>query len=181
MFDTSISKSIHYMKATVLVTALFFFLKCLAQKTTFGVSGGLLNGGERFKQDNSSASSADTGFYVGAFSKIPISEKLAIQPEINYGNLNQSNFGFVSARINYGILPKFYLQAGPEVSHIFESLSNTLNKTGINATFGFGYEVTNKFHLQARYSAELTNRIQDNAIDGTSRINWLFVGMGYSF
>lgn len=169
------------MKSAVLTIVLFISFACFAQKTTFGLSGGLLNGGERFKQDGSSASASDTGFYLGVFSKIPVSESIAIQPEFNYGNLNGSNFGFLSARVNYTLLPKFYVQAGPELSHIFESFSNTLNKTGVNATFGIGYEVTEKFHLQARYSAELTNRIQDNALNATSKINWLFVGAGYSF
>jgi hypothetical protein len=150
-----------------------------AQKTSFGFTGGLLNGGETFKEEGSSASASDTGFYAGIYSRIHISEKISLQPEVKYGNLNRSSFGFLSAMVNYEILPKFYVQAGPELSHIFES-SSFINRNGLNASFGIGYNITEKVHIQARYSPELTNRLTED-IDATSRINWLHAGIGFTF
>lgn len=152
-----------------------------SQKITLGGSGGLLNGGQRVKFNSGSASSSDTGFYLGLFSKIPINEKFSLYPEIDYGNLNDNSFGSLSLRLNYYILPKFYLQAGPQLSYMFETTGNNFKKTGLDASFGLGYDVTNSFHIQARYAFEVTNRVKDLEEDITSKLNWLFVGVGYSF
>jgi hypothetical protein len=163
------------------ITAFLITSNSFAQNTSFGVTGGLLNGGEKFKSGDASASASDTGFYIGVNSRIPINDKLLFTPELDYGNLNNASFGFLSARIQYYPVSKFYLQAGPQISYIFEALGDSLKKGGLDLSSGIGYDINENFHIQARYSFELTNRSTFDDSEVSSRLRWLQIGFGYSF
>ncbi|WP_228236854.1 outer membrane beta-barrel protein [Allomuricauda sp. M10] len=164
---------------TIIVFSVAFC--CYSQNATFGVSGGLLNGSGKVKDDSSSASSSDTGFYLGLYSKIYLNEKISLIPEADYGNLNDSSFGFLSARLGYYIAPKFYFQGGPQITYLFDALTDDVSKTGLDVSLGLGYEITDKFHVQARYSFEVSNRVKNTETDLTAKLNWLHIGIGYSF
>lgn len=166
---------------SLLIFTLLLSYTCFSQNTSFGITVGLLNGGEKFKSGSASAKASDTGFYVGINSKIPINEKFAFAPELDYGNLNSASFGFLSAKIQYYPFSNFYIQAGPQASYIFDFLGDSLAKTGLDLTTGVGYDITEHFHIQARYSFELTNRSKLDIADVSSRLRWLQVGVGYSF
>jgi len=164
----------------ILLLALFTTVNCFSQNTSFGITVGLLNGGEKFKLGSATETATDTGFYVGINSRISINDKLVFTPELDYGNLNNASFGFLSARIQYYPFNNFYVQAGPQASYIFEFL-NSLAKAGLDLSTGIGYDITEHFHIQARYSFELTNRSKIDLPDVSSKLRWLQVGVGYSF
>ncbi len=160
---------------------LLLMISGYSQKTDFGITMGLLNGTGRVSENNGSVSSSDSGFYVGLFSKIKVNDKFSVVPEIDYGNLNDNSFGFLSVRANYYIIPKFYFQAGPQIAYIFDVLTDDVKSAGIDLGFGIGYDISENFHLQARYAFETTNRIKETSSDLTARFEWLHVGLGYSF
>jgi hypothetical protein len=158
----------------------FSIYESSAQDFKFGISGGLLNGSGKIKDVTGSISASNTGFYAGTFVNIKLSEKFGLMPEVDYGNLNSNSSWFFSTRANYYVIPKFYLQAGPQVFLLSRSLTDDINQAGIDGVFGVGYDITEHFHLQARYSVELTNRFKtDNG--GTAKLNNLLVGIGYAF
>ena len=169
---------------------LFFFTLTLTfslisnvycQENNIGITGGLFNGGEKFKSGSSTATASDTGFYLGINYKMPLSEKFTFNPEINYGNLNNASFGFISARVLYYPFNKFYIQGGPQYSYIFEALGDSLKKGGVDFSLGLGYEITDHFFIQGRYSFEQTNRSNFDIEDVSSRLRWIFIGVGYNF
>ncbi|VAW16759.1 hypothetical protein MNBD_BACTEROID03-29, partial [hydrothermal vent metagenome] len=47
-------------------------------------------------------------------------------------------------------------------------------------SLGAGYDITDNFHVQARYAINLTNR-NNTGFDQTSKLRWLFIGVGYRF
>lgn len=165
----------------ILLASSMFFLTSLmlsSQENSFGFTGGLLNGGERVKAEGSSASSSDTGFYLGAIYEIGISDNLKIHTELDYGNINDTNFGFLAARLKYYPIEKLFLQAGPQLSYVFDELGDNFNKTGIDLSLGLGFDITEKFYIDARYSFEVTNRVNTD-FDLTSRFRWINVGIGF--
>ncbi|WP_165749570.1 porin family protein [Cellulophaga sp. Z1A5H] len=164
----------------LLTSIVFVFTTMIlnAQNNYFGFNGGLLNGGERVKVGDSSAGASDTGFYLGAMYEIGISEDLKIHSGIDYGNINDTSFGFLSARLKYYPIEKLFLQAGPQISYVFDELGDNLNKTGIDLSLGLGFDITDKFFIDARYSFELTNRVKSD-LDITSKFRWLNVGIGF--
>lgn len=165
----------------ILLFIILFSTKSNSQKTSIGFAGGLLNGSGKVKENSASASSSDSGFYLGLYSKIQLNEKFSLIPEIDYGNLNDRSFGFVSARIGYYLISDFYLQAGPQVTYLFDVLTDDVAKAGLDISLGIGYDITDKFHVQARYAFEASNRVKESNTDVTARFNWLNVGLGYSF
>ncbi|UII81111.1 outer membrane beta-barrel protein [Flagellimonas sp. CMM7] len=169
------------LKLLTTLMILFSIADTYCQNFEFGVSGGLLNGSSRVMENNASASYSDTGFYLGLYSKIQLNKKIMIIPEIDYGNLNDSSFGFLSARVGYYLNHSFYLQGGGQMTYLFDVLNDEISKTGLDLSLGIGYDITNKFNIQARYALELTNRIKEPTTDVKGKFNWLHIGLGYTF
>lgn len=162
------------------VLVFFIFYDSSAQDFKFGITGGILTGSGKIKDEIGSISSSNTGFYAGAFTNFKLNEKFNFVPEVDYGNINSNSSWFFSTRVYYYFVSKFYVQAGPQVFLLSRSLTDDIKQAGVDGVFGVGYDITDHFHLQARYSFELTNRFKDNS-DGTARLNNLLIGIGYSF
>lgn len=170
-------------KKIILITTLVCSNYCFSQDFKFGVSAGYLGAYARVTENGGSASTSDSGFYLGAFSKIGLNEKLFLNPEINYGAINGNGFGFIALKGGYYFLDKLNLQIGPQISYILETTTDEVSKVGIDLSGGFGYDITPKVNLQARYAFEITNRARDANVnsDVKARFDWLFVGLGYTF
>ncbi len=154
--------------------------KMYSQQVKFGIAGGVLNGSGKVEGEDFLITTSNTRFYLGFYSNIPISEFISITPELDYSNYNSGSVYFFSLRLNYYLNEKFYIQAGPQLSHLTSHLSQNAKKTGIDISLGVGRDITDHFHLQARYAFELSNRLIDDP-DTTARLGWLHVGIGYTF
>ncbi|WP_396632918.1 outer membrane beta-barrel protein [Maribacter sp. R86514] len=155
-----------------------------AQNNTFGLSGGYLGAYARVTEDSGSASTSDSGFYLGLYYNLGLNEKIFFMPALDYGAINGNGFGFLSLRAGYRMTDNFNIQAGPQISYLLQDTTPTdINKAGIDLGLGLGYEITNHFNLHARYSFELSNRVKEfnQNSDLKARFNWLFIGLGYSF
>jgi len=150
-----------------------------AQSSRFGIAAGLMIGNSKEEFSGNEITGSDEGPYLGIYLDVPITEKLSVVPEVDYGNINGSGFGFLSVRAKYNLIPLVFVQAGPQVSYLFEQFGE-INKAGIDFGLGAGVDISKHFHLQARYAFELTNRNKDG-FEGTSKLNWLHLGIGYTF
>jgi hypothetical protein len=138
-----------------------------AQKTRFGVKGGLniaTIGGD-------DAADALIGFQLGGFAEIKVWKKLAIQPELlfsaqgarvkYYGerafnvNLNYIN---VPVLAKYYITKQFTVEAGPQLGLLVSS-KNIEDEKSVDLGFnlGAGYNFTDNFSVGIRYTIGLTN------------------------
>jgi len=167
----------------ILLFTIFVLISVLAnaQDLKYGFAGGLLSGSERNEFNGNTGTVSDSGFYIGFFTEIPITEKFKIQPEFDYGNIGGSGYAFLSARAKYYALKSFYLQAGPQLTYVLQDVAGFLNKAGADLSFGAGFDFSEHFHFQARYAFEITNRLNQGNSGDSSRLNWLQVGVGYSF
>ncbi|MRX65515.1 porin family protein [Maribacter luteus] len=152
----------------------------------FGVTGGLLNTNVDFKTGNSLLNLVgvenygninNTGFYVGALLDIAATDKFHVQPELTYGKSEDLSFVYLPIMAKYYVAPKFHIQAGPQLnfSSNLDDIKNTirdaeellgtngdvddvLRTVGVDLGVGAGFDVTENFTIQARYSFELTDR-----------------------
>lgn len=198
------------MKKLCLVVVLTFFGFTAIQAQTnvkFGATGGLLANNTNLDISVLGIDIAnidainEIGFYVGGFADIELSEKFHVQPELIYGSAKDIGFVFLPIIGKYYITEKFNAQLGPQFSYstnlknIKESirdidnvlgtntnLDDVLRTTGVDLAFGGGYDITEQFSVQARYSVELTNRYT-GPIDSSLKVrsNNLMVGVTYSF
>lgn len=165
----------------LLLAGIFCQSVAMAQDDSFGISAGYLNGRESIKGDGISISSSESGFYLGLFYKAQIDEKWAFVPEASYGSISELNVGFLSARVLYYPAPKFSLQAGPQFTTFFEKVMDGYNKSGVDLGLGLGYDISDHFSIQGRYSFELTNRLNVDDVDATDRFSWMHIGLAYAF
>lgn len=169
----------NYRKSLFLALFLIGTASINAQSSRFGIAGGLMIGNAKEEYSGNEIIGSDEGPYLGIYMDVPISEKLSIVPEVDYGNINGSGFGFLSLRAKYNIIPLLYVQAGPQVSYLFEQFGE-INKAGLDLGVGAGIDISKHFNIQARYAFELTNRFK-SGFEGTSKLNWLHIGVGYTF
>lgn len=165
---------------------IFLSAQVFAQSADFGITAGYLNLNITSSYEGLNASVNESGYYVGAFADFELSPSFSLQPGVNYGKVQDSDgMLFIPVMAKYYVgNSAFNLQAGPQASIILEDTGDEINAFGLDASFGAGFDITDNFQLQARYSLELTNRIGDvqgMPSDVKSRINSLTIGLGYQF
>ncbi|WP_264534890.1 porin family protein [Flavobacterium sp. N1736] len=157
------------MKKIILCTiAIMVFGFANAQKTRFGVKGGLniatING-----LDDANAL---IGFQLGGFAEINIWKKLFIQPELVYSAqgakfdryYGDPGFTVNLDYINVPVLAKYYItkqftvEAGPQLGFLVSSKNiNNEKSVDLGFNFGAGYNFTDNFSAGIRYTVGLTN------------------------
>ncbi|KUJ61823.1 hypothetical protein AR687_11445 [Flavobacteriaceae bacterium CRH] len=139
-----------------------------AQKTRFGVKGGLniatIGGEDR--------ANALIGFQLGGFAEVKVWKKLYIQPELLFSAQGGKFDGYNTQRdytvnlnyINVPVLAKYYItkqftvEAGPQLGFLVSSDDRFREKT-VDAGFnlGAGYNFTDNFSVGIRYTIGLTS------------------------
>ena len=153
-----------------------------AQDAKFGAKVGYTNITAKADYGEGSVSVSESGFYIGALADFTVNESFHVQPEINYANVEETNFLYIPVLAKYYISESgFQLMAGPQANFILDSFEGE-NSFGLDLTFGAAYDIDEHFFIEARYSFELTNRIEDGGdYDVSGKYNTLFVGIGYKF
>jgi hypothetical protein len=203
---------------------------------TFGVKAGF--NASTFSNSNSDYGDNNEkiklGSHVGVFVTIPVAEKFSIQPELlfsqmgskteqqyTYASLSDGylvkrefsyktnlNYLVLPVMVQYNILPKLYVEAGPEFGYLLggksegdlktedtfggsvtirnESFSNKIpmelyNRFNVGIGIGAGYYFTQNFGVTARFSAGITDLFKDNFYENKIRNNALQIGVAYQF
>jgi hypothetical protein len=158
------------MKKIILtIAAVFAMTFANAQDTKFGVKAGV--DFATVKVDLGpfgTASASETGFFVGGFATIGMSEKFAIQPEVLYVAITDSNFLSVPVLAKYTFAEKFSALVGPSFNYFLDAEEDQFK---VNVDFGATYDVTENIDINAKYSLGF----------GDVSVNGVFVGAGYKF
>ncbi len=141
-----------------------------AQDTKFGVKAGAdiatvkVDLGPPF----GTASASETGFFVGAFVDLGISEKFSVQPEVLYVAITDMNFVSVPVLAKYSIAESFSLVAGPSLNYFLDAEEDEFK---VNVDFGAIYDITENLDVNAKYSLGM----------GDVSVSGIFIGAGYKF
>ncbi|TVZ08705.1 outer membrane protein with beta-barrel domain [Cellulophaga sp. RHA_52] len=185
------------MKKTtfLLLAALFVYSSnAIAQKINYGAKAGL--NVSNLYGNNQDKNSLVT-FHAGFFTQVEISEKLNIQPELLYSrqgadlnSLYKAKLDYISIPIQfkYNVLPKFFLQAGPQVSFLvsdkavfYDDNIGTLDTDAKSVDFGFntgfGLNLGAGIFTEARYNFGITTVAENPDIKN----GVLQISLGYIF
>jgi len=160
-------KKLFITNVLVLVTIVTF-----SQNAKFGVTAGVHS--LRFSESGFSANS--TGFYIGGFANIEISDKLDFHPELHYANVEDTSLLIVPILLKYNITEQFNLQAGPQIDYFLEDSGDYFDSFGASLALGAGFDITSNFIIEARYSIGITNRVE-----GALKVGAFQAGIGYKF
>lgn len=172
------------MKKIILAAAaVMVFGFANAQKTRFGVKGGLnistVVGGD---VDDTKAL---VGFHVGGFAEIHVVQRFFIQPELLYSAQGTKVDGIGSdadIKLNYLNIPvlakyyivdnKFSVEAGPQLGILLSAkadghdIKDFTRSTDIGFNLGAGYNFTDNLSVGLRYTIGLSP-LSDKDIDNT--------------
>lgn len=150
---------------TFLLAGIFF---CNAQETKFGVKAGVDFATAKVKFLGTTATSSETGFFVGGFANIGISEQFSVQPEVLYVAIKDFNFVSVPILAKYSVSKEFGILAGPSLNYFLDAEEDEFK---VNIDFGASYDVTEDIEVNAKYSLGM----------GDVSISGIFIGAGYKF
>jgi opacity protein-like surface antigen len=168
------------MKKIILTAvAIIAFGFANAQDTRYGVKAGADFASTKFKYANVSGTETKTGFYIGGFADAEISEKFHLQPEVLYVSIKDLNQVQVLINAKYEIFDDIKLFAGPNLGFFTSADQN--NTVNVGLDFGVSYNLTENLSIDAKYNLGLTNFLKFMDDNSTSKLNGLFVGLGYRF
>ncbi|WP_282043503.1 porin family protein [Winogradskyella flava] len=165
--------------------AVFAFASVNAQDTTFGATAGLtilspdVEGGDV---------DSETGFHIGAFAEIGISDQFSIQPELTYAMAGDISMIALNAMAKYHVSEEFNIHAGPQIGFaggddiddIEDILGDDFTKLNLQLAIGVGYDITEEIFAQARYGFQLNDHFTGDEDFGI-KINTITIGVGYRF
>lgn len=151
-----------------------------AQETSFGLKAGIDAANSVVKIGSFSVSGSDTGFYIGGFAEIGVSDTFTFQPEVMYVGVTGFNMIQVPLMAKFGVSEQFNVLVGPSLGLLLDSVPGQKSfNFGVEA--GAAYDISDEFFVEARYNLGLANLIE-NAPSGSSiKLNGLFAGLGYRF
>jgi len=140
-----------------------------AQDTKFGVKAGVDLASVKVDLGPlGDASESYTGFFVGGFANIGVSESFSVQPELLYVSL-PDDFSF----LNIPVMAKFKFDdfsvfAGPDLNYFLNAEEDQFK---VNVGVGAGYQITENIDVSAKYSMGM----------GDVKVSGIFIGVGYAF
>jgi Outer membrane protein beta-barrel domain len=156
--------------------AVFAFGMSHAQETRFGAKAGLDfvsfdtvgSSGSIGVSVNSRDSNSITGFYVGGFATIGLTEKFGFQPELLFVKIQDSKGLILPVLARYTVKEKINILAGPSINYSLDDIDSS-NKTKINVDLGGSFDINENFILDARYSLGF----------GDNKASSILFGFGY--
>ena len=134
---------------------------------------------ESSSQLSFSDSQSFTGFYVGVeFEDIDITEKLGVQPEVDFVYFDDWKMFQAPILVSYEFFDGFKGYAGPNVTLLVDTPAG-LNSFGFGLDAGVSYEIFENFKLEARYDYGLTD-YSDNDIFEV-KFSHFQIGAAYRF
>ncbi|MEM5566221.1 porin family protein [Psychroserpens sp. AS72] len=176
------------MKKLMLLAAVAVFglSSANAQEVAFGALGGLsiqslsvdLGGGL-------DATDSETGFHIGAFADIGISDEFSVQPELTYSIAGDFSMFSVNAIAKYSVSEEFNIQLGPQVGFAggdaFDALGDDdITSLNLQLAAGAGYDINENIFVQARYGFQLNDHYTGDG-DFSWQVNTISLGVGYKF
>ena len=168
-------------KLIIAAIAVLSFGAVSAQNVKFGAKAGLDMGISSSTFDNVTVSSSESGFYVGGFAQIGVSEKFAIQPELLYAKVKELGQVQIPILAKYSVSKEFSVLAGPELGFLLGDNLDLVKKFNYGLDLGASYDITENFIIDARYNFGIANLVKDAPSGIKSSLSNFQVGIGYRF
>lgn len=173
------------MKKVLFIAIVVFGLgKLSAQGSNFGITAGFHNLSLKIDGLGMTESESGQGFFVGVTSDFSLSDKLSLQPQLQFATSSQDGDSveqlILPIMLKYHVTENFNIQAGPQLDYVLSD-SEGLNAIGFGLGFGAGYDFSEKIFVSTRYALGLSNRLEDAPSEISLKLNTFQIGLGYRF
>ncbi|MEN3325141.1 outer membrane beta-barrel protein [Mariniflexile soesokkakense] len=149
-----------------------------AQESNFGLKAGADFASMKLKAEGDNASVSETGFYIGAFAEIAISDSFTFQPEVLYVSIEDLDQIAIPLLAKFPVSEEFNVLVGPALGIMLDA-GDGMKSLNFGAEAGIAYDFSEDFFVEARYNLGLANLL-DGAPSGYSvKLSGFFVGIGY--
>lgn len=182
------------MKKVFLLLSFFVLITATKAQVKFGIKSGMNISNITGAEDKDDYRSK-TGFHIGAFATVPITNELSVQPEVFYSmqgarwdddnEKTSLNYLQVPLLAKYTTVSGFFVVAGPQAGFLLkaedynegekEDVKQYLKKTDISLAIGAGYNFFRGAAINVRYNAGLV-KFYENEKNSVIQI-----GMSYTF
>jgi opacity protein-like surface antigen len=162
------------------IIAVFAMGNVNAQEVKFGVKAGADFASMKFKAEGENVSTSETGFYVGAFAEIGISESFIFQPEILYVSVEELDQIAVPLMAKFPVSEEFNVLAGPALGILLDT-EEGIKSLNFGIEAGVAYDISENFLIEARYNLGLANLLEDAPSGYSFKLSGFFAGIGYRF
>jgi opacity protein-like surface antigen len=159
----------------------------------FGVKAGYSAAYLNVSVDSFSETEDISGFYIGVFADLYLSNSFNFQPELIYANYSEDGESSAILQlpllIKYKPIAKLGILAGPQLDYLLnEEDAEVLKRLGFGLSVGASYDITQNIIIEARYTFGLSNRIDDidefgdfQGFDVDAKFDYLHIGLAYRF
>ncbi len=164
----------------LIITLLMAAGTCGLNAQSFGVRAGGEFATAKADFDGFKISDNETGFYLGVFARVEVSEKFNLRPEVNYVGVKDLDQIQVPILAEIGLVDKLRGQVGPNLGFLLNQ-EEGVKTFNLGANLGLSYEFTPQFYLEARYNLGLSNLSDDEFFDASLKLSAFEVGLAYGF
>jgi opacity protein-like surface antigen len=186
------------------IVLIVFTIASLSAQANFGAKAGV--NFSNLDEDDMDYK-AKTGFHIGLFVEVELSDLFLFQPEILFSTQGakmeemgvelkiNTNVVNVPLMIKYKAADKFYIEIGPQIGFltkaememsfdgdtVTEDVKDEAKSIDFSLNFGLSTDVTENLFIGARYSLGLSN-ISDSDEEPTDiKASNILIGLGYRF
>jgi len=175
------------MKKLLLFAVVAVFSLNVGAQTGFGALGGLSIQSLSVDAGGVDASDSETGFVLGVFADLELSDQLGLQPELTYSSVKDFSMINLNAIVKYQVSEEFNIQAGPQIGFaggdivdFYDDLTDDFSKLNLQLAVGVGYDISEELFVQARYGFQLNDHYTGDD-DASIKFNSLNATVGYRF
>ena len=139
-----------------------------------------------------------TGFHIGAFVELELSEAITLQPELLFSSQGtkfeesgvsidfNANYINLPVMFKYSVAEGFNLEAGPQIGFLIsaeladEDIKDEMESIDFGMNVGASYDFSEQLFAQARYNIGLSNIAKDSG-DEKIQNSVISVSLGYRF
>ncbi|PKQ44112.1 porin family protein [Confluentibacter flavum] len=162
------------------VIAVFTMINLNAQESRFGLKAGADFASMKFKAEGENLSTSETGFYIGAFAEIGISENFIFQLEVLYVSIEDFDQIAIPLMAKFPVSEEFDVLVGPALGILLDS-EEGMKSLNFGLEAGIAYDISEDFFIEARYNLGLANLLEDAPSDYSVKLSGFFAGIGYKF
>jgi len=196
------------MKKILLASMALLLCAAASAQLKFGVKAGA--NFSNVRGSDVEGNKGKTGYYAGAFAEYPITEKLAVKPELVYslqgakaveeyeGVVTEAKVDLsyitLPVMVKYEFIPGLYAETGPQISYLTsakaksngykEDVKDYFKKVDFTWGFGVGYISSFNLGINARYNLGLSKMAAEDAekvYNGVFQVGLVYVLGGRTF
>jgi len=150
------------------------------QNVHWGITGGFASANLSTKQDNTTETTTNSGFYAGGFAYFEVNSGFGVHSELLFAGIEDANAILIPILAEFKLTDQLSLSTGPQFNFSLEEIPDGFTGLSFGAASGIGFDISYDLRLKARYAYQFSNSFTGDD-DIKVRTHFWTIGLGYRF